>query len=221
MKRILCYGDSNTWGNISGTSERFGEDVRWTGVMRARLGEGYRMIEEGYNGRTAVMDDPVEGRLSGITYFGPCLDSQSPLDLVILMLGTNDLKLRFALDAESIAFGFGRYLDALRVTPMAGKRPGVLLVSPVLLEEHYKDVPVFRGMFGEDGVERSRRLAPAYRRFAEEAGIGFLDAAEYAAASPVDGVHMDREGHRRLGNAIAERVLAILECPDEEVAANG
>ena len=210
MKRILCFGDSNTWGNISGTPDRFEPEVRWTGVMQRELGDGYLVIEEGYNGRTVATTDHAEYRMAGIDYFWPCLDSQSPLDLVILMLGTNDLKLRFALDAESIVAGFNRYLNCLKVTPMMGQRPKLLLVSPILLEEGYKQNPVFHGMFGEDGVERSKRLAPAYRRFAEENGIAFMDAAEYAKASPVDGVHMAAADHRSLGIEMARRVRGII-----------
>ena len=210
MKRILCFGDSNTWGNISGTPDRFDPEVRWTGVLQNELGGDYLVIEEGYNGRTVVMPDLVEGRLSGIDYFRPCLDSQSPLDLVILMLGTNDLKIRFGLEAESIAFGFHRYLDALMTTPMMGERPKVLLVSPILIDESYKGNAVFHGMFGEDGVERSKELAPVYRRFAEENGLGFLDAAEYGSASPVDGIHMAADDHRRLGRAMAGKVREII-----------
>ena len=210
MKRILCFGDSNTWGNISGTPDRFPPDVRWTGVLQKALGGGYLVIEEGYNGRTVVMPDLVEGRLSGIGYFGPCLDSQSPLDLVILMLGTNDLKLRFGLEAESIAFGFHRYLDALKTTPMMGDRPKVLLLSPILIDESYKGNAVFHGMFGEDGAARSRALAPVYRRFAQENGLEFMDAAEYASASVVDGIHMTAEDHGRLGLALAGRVRDII-----------
>ena len=210
MKRILCFGDSNTWGAIGGTPDRYPPQTRWTGVLQRELGEGFLVIEEGYNGRTTVLEDPVEGRLSGIDYFRPCLDSQSPLDLVILMLGTNDLKVRFGLEAESIAVAFGRYLDALKTTPMMGQKPKVLLVSPILLDESYKRDAMFHGMFGEDGVARSRALAPAYRRFAEENGLGFFDAARWAAASPVDGIHMAAEDHVRLGRKMAEAVRDIL-----------
>lgn len=210
MKRILCFGDSNTWGNIPGTADRYPPEVRWTGVLQRELGEDYLVIEEGYNGRTGVMTDRIEGRLAGIDYFGPCLDSQSPLDLVVLMLGTNDLKVRFGLEAESIAIGFYRYLDALRTTPMAGERPKLLLVSPILLDESYKLNAVFHGMFGEDGVARSKALAPVYRRFAEENHIEFLDAAACARASSADGVHMAEEDHRRLAGCIAEKIRSIL-----------
>ncbi len=210
MKRILCFGDSNTWGNIPGTADRYPPESRWTGVLQAALGSDFLVIEEGYNGRTSVMPDRVEGRLSGIDYFGPCLDSQSPLDLVVLMLGTNDLKLRFGLEAESIAFGFHRYLDVLKTAPMAGDRPKLLLVSPILLDESYKQNPVFHGMFGEEGVARSKALAAAYRRFAEENDIDFLDAAACARASSADGIHMSQEEHRRLAAVIAEKIRGIL-----------
>ena len=80
-KRVLCFGDSNTWGAVPEDGSRYPEDVRWTGVLQRELGEGYQVIEEGYNGRTSVFDDPVEGRLSGIQYFGPCCDSQSPIHI--------------------------------------------------------------------------------------------------------------------------------------------
>ena len=209
-KRILCFGDSNTWGNIAGTLDRFDPDVRWTGVLQNELGDDYLVIEEGYNGRTSLMPDLVEGRLSGIDYFKPCLDSQSPLSLVILMLGTNDLKIRFGLEAESIAFGFARYLDALQITPTAGGQPKVLLVSPILLDESYKNNEVFHGMFGEDGVKRSEALADAYRRFAKANGIEFMNAADYAAPGKVDGIHMEAEGHAALGKAMAKRVREII-----------
>lgn len=210
MKRILCFGDSNTWGYDGATGDRFAADVRWTGVMQRQLGSDYLVIEEGYNGRTTVMPDIVEGRLSGIDYFRPCLDSQSPLDLVILMLGTNDLKIRFGLEAQCICRGLYQYLDALKITPMAGEAPKVLLASPILLDTSYKENELFRGMFGEDGVARSEALAPAYRRFAEEAGIGFIDAAAFAKAAPADGIHMGAEDHAALGRAMAARVREMI-----------
>jgi len=209
-KRILCFGDSNTWGSIPGGTERFPADVRWTGVLRRELGEEYEVIEEGYNGRTTVFDDPVEGRLSGLRYFGPCLDSQSPLDLVILMLGTNDLKLRFGVDAGMSAFGLHRYLDALRVTPMAGERPRLLLAAPIRIDPSYRDSTLFLDMFGERAAERSEAFAPAYRAFAQEAGVAFLDAAEFARANPADGIHMAAPDHERLGKAFAAKVRELL-----------
>lgn len=210
-KRVLCYGDSNTWGAVPEDGSRYPEDVRWTGVLQRELGDGYQVIEEGYNGRVSVFDDVLEGRLSGVRYFGPCCDSQSPLDLIILMLGTNDLKARFGVSARTIAFGFQRYLDVLQITPMAGEKPKVLLVSPIHIEPSYKNHPLFYDMFGENGTERSQALAQAYEEFAKDAGLAFLDASLHAKAAAVDGVHMHPDSHERLGRAMAAKVREILE----------
>lgn len=209
-KRILCFGDSNTWGAVPAEGTRHLDDVRWTGILAAELGNEYQVIEEGYNGRTTVHDDPVENRLSGIAYFEACLDSQSPLDLIILMLGTNDLKARFGVDPYTIAFGFGRYLNAVKTVPMAGNRPEVLLAAPLLIDPSYKDVPLFLDMFGEGAVERSEKFAEAYEAFAKENGVHFIDASKYGKASVRDGVHMEAEYHEKLGKAFAEKVKEIL-----------
>lgn len=209
-KRIMCFGDSNTWGAIPGEANRYPDDVRWTGVLQQELGSNYTVIEEGYNGRVSVFDDVVEGRLGGIKYFGPCCDTQSPLDVIIIMLGTNDLKVRFGLTPGAIAFGFYRYLDALKITPMAGNPPKVLLVSPILVDPSYKNHPQFHDMFGEDAVARSEALAAAYKEVADINGWEFLNAADYGKAAPADGIHMDAQSHNRLGKALAEKVKQIL-----------
>ncbi len=104
MKTVLCYGDSNTWGSDPETGERFAPDVRWPGVLRRSLGEGYWVIEEGLGGRTTVRDDPIEGaHKNGRAYLRACLESHKPIDLMTIMLGTNDLKARFAASASDIA----------------------------------------------------------------------------------------------------------------------
>lgn len=211
MKRILCYGDSNTWGAIPGTSERYDENIRWTGILAHELGPDFTVINEGYNGRTTVFPDYVEGRMSGIDYFGPCLDTVSPIDLLILMLGTNDLKIRFGASPNTIAFGFERYLHALETTPMAGNKPSVLLVSPILISDDYKNNSLFHDMFGEDAKSRSVGLANAYSEFASQKGWYFLDAAQYGNASAVDGVHMEPDSHERLGKAIAREIRKIIK----------
>ena len=210
-KRILCFGDSNTWGTIPGESARYADDVRWTGVLQNVLGDGYTVIEEGNGGRTTVHDDPVERRLSGLTYFTPCCESHSPLDLIIIMLGTNDLKIRFGEGPETIAMGFGRYQEALTIVSMDGGQPKVLLVSPILVDASYQDVPVFRDMFGSQAVERSQGLASAYQKVAEVNGWEFLNAADYVKASEKDGIHMDAEQHKIFGTVLAQKVKEILE----------
>ena len=103
MKTILCYGDSNTWGYDPSSQQRFGPEERWTGVLQKELGMEYRIIEEGLNGRTTVWDDPIEGFKNGMSYLIPCIESHKPFDLITIMLGTNDLKIRFSVSAYDIA----------------------------------------------------------------------------------------------------------------------
>lgn len=125
MKAVLCYGDSNTWGYDPATQTRFSREVRWTGVLREELGEGYLVIEEGLNGRTTVWDDPIELDKNGATYLRPCIQSHKPFDLIVIMLGTNDLKTRFWLPAYDIAAGAGVLVDIVKKSDAGidGKAP--------------------------------------------------------------------------------------------------
>src|SRR5919204_1412889 len=132
MRTILCYGDSNTYGYDAATAGRFPRDVRWPGVVRRELGPEFEIIEEGLNGRTTIWDDPfVDGR-NGRQYLGPCLQSHAPIHLVVLMLGTNDLKAVFRVSAPEIASGAAALVATIQ-TSRAGPgmaAPHVLLVVP-------------------------------------------------------------------------------------------
>ncbi len=210
MKRILCFGDSNTWGYRAGEATRMDENTRWPKVLQHELNKTIEaeVIEEGQNGRTTVFFDPVEERMAGIDYFYPCLMTHAPLDLVILMLGSNDLKNRFGVGPVAIARGFYRYRDALIKSHIRGPVPEVLLIAPPHVEPCVLEDP----RFGPDmthAPELSLGFADAYRKTAEELGWHFLDAALFAHASDVDGMHMTEESHRRLGKAVAEAVIDI------------
>jgi lysophospholipase L1-like esterase len=211
-KRILCYGDSNTWGAIPGGDEttRYPEDVRWTSLLNRILGEDYQIIEEGYCGRTTVFDDVVENRVSGLTYFAPCIASHSPLDLIIIMLGTNDLKRKFGVGARSSVIALQQYLTTLRNTPMAGEDPKVLIVAPPVIEEDYKNVPMFLEMYGNTAHEDSLKFAEEYETFARDNHLEFFNAAAYVKASPVDGIHLTEEGHKILAEKLAETISALI-----------
>lgn len=207
MKTILCYGDSNTWGATPGTGERFAPSVRWTGVLAQELGATYRVIEEGLNGRTTVWNDPVEGRMSGKDYLVPCLDSHRPLDLVVLMLGTNDLKLRFAVSAFDIAQSAGVLVDIIQKSA-AGRNDGappVLLIAPPLVGK----LSEYAEMFGDGAHARSKQFAKYYRLIADQYRCHFLDAAQVIVSSDVDGIHLDADQHQKLGAAVAARVKEI------------
>ena len=207
MKRILCYGDSNTWGYDPLTKERFDAHTRWTRVLGRALGAGYEVIEEGLNGRTTVWDDPIEGYKNGQAYLVPCLETHRPLDLVILMLGTNDLKVRFSLSAFDIAQGAGVLVRAIQRSEAGagGVAPPVLLMAPPPVAR----LSGFAEMFA--GAEaKSRRFADHYRCVAEEQGCAFLDTAQVIVSSDLDGIHFEKSEHHKLGQALAPMVVGLI-----------
>ena len=132
MTTILCYGDSNTWGRDPISESRFGKDVRWPGVLQQELGAGYDVISEGLPGRTTVWTDPIEGHMSGKDYLIPCLNSHKPIDLIIILLGTNDLKHRFAVPAFDIAQGILYLARMIRQSESGpgGEPPLILILIP-------------------------------------------------------------------------------------------
>jgi len=211
MKRILCYGDSNTWGYDPVTQTRFDDNTRWTRVLAAALGAAYEIIEEGLNGRTTVWDDPIEGELAsdknGRAYLGPCLQSHAPLDGVILMLGTNDLKRRFGLPASDIALGAKALVGVIQRSRSGrgnGAPPVLLLAPPPLaaLREGMALAEMFEG-----GEAKSMRFSELYARVAQETGCAYFDTATLIRSSPVDGIHFEAAEHRLLGEGLKERIF--------------
>jgi lysophospholipase L1-like esterase len=210
-KTILCFGDSNTWGFDPATKQRLPEDVRWTGVLQRELGPRYNVIEEGLNGRTTVWDDPIEEGRSGKLYLAPCLLSHQPIHLVVLMLGTNDLKKRYSISPFDLGRSIGLLLNMISRSPTgpAGASPKILLMSP----PHVGDLGEFAEMF-EGAGEKSKGVAHYYLQQAQLYGCDFLDAATVVVPSRHDGVHLDPAEHAKLGVAVANMVQqAVLEEP--------
>ena len=207
MKTVLCYGDSNTWGYDPATKERFPIDTRWTGVLAANLGEHTRVVEEGLNGRTTVWDDPIEGHKNGQTYLPPCLTSHKPIDLVVLMLGTNDLKARFSLPAGDIARGAGQLCDIILKsdTGPGGRHPRLILLAPPPLGKLSEFAEMFEG-----GVEKSSQFRDRFGAVAAEKGVELLDVGSVLHTSDIDGVHWAAESHHNLGVAVAIRAKRLL-----------
>ncbi len=211
MKSILCYGDSNTWGCIPrqgpDPARRFPPGSRWPGVLRRELGDGYWVVEAGLSGRTTVWDDPLELHRNGRELLLPTLLTHQPLDLVIVMLGTNDLKHRINASAAEIAQGAGMLVDIVAVSGCGpdGHGPQTLLVCPPPIVE----VDQFDDEF-EDGAEKSRQLAGHFAAIAEARSCSFIDAGALISSSDVDGIHLDEPQHAALGVAIAERVRLLL-----------
>jgi lysophospholipase L1-like esterase len=210
MKTIVCYGDSNTWGYNPSTQRRYAREERWPGVLRNELGSEYLVIEEGLGGRTTVWDDPIEGYKNGKEYLIPCLGTHCPIDLVIILLGTNDLKKRFSLTAFDIANGAGVLVQIVQKSTAGpdNQAPQVLLLAPPQIASLAGTQ--FVEMF-EDAEEKSKKLSRHYRWVAQELGCEFLDTAEIIVSSSIDAIHLEIEAHQNLGKTVAARVREILD----------
>lgn len=207
-KRILCFGDSLTWGYDPEKQVRFPEENRWPMVMEKILGEGYKVIEEGQNGRTIAHEDPAEGEKNGLTYLLPCLESHTPLDLLIIMLGTNDCKRKFSYSAMEIAGEMQIFLEkALSYNHFhCQDHFRILLIAPPHISDAIKDSWLGENFGYEYAVEVSKKISGWYRELAKQYHIHFLDAAEYVKVSDADGCHLDAQGQIQLGEAIASYV---------------
>ena len=205
-KRILCFGDSLTWGFNPHDCSRYEDDVRWTGVFARLLGDDYKVIEEGQNGRTIATDDPIEGEKNGLTYLIPCLDSHMPLDAMVVMLGTNDLKVRFGFTPSDIADEMDRFLGKVKMFNDAvyGGSMKVILMSPPLVAKTMA-TSCFAESFGyEEAHYRSKELSVLYQRLADKYNIAFINAAEHVSVSDTDSLHLEADQQELLANAVYE-----------------
>lgn len=206
--KILCYGDSNTWGYVPLSGERYPSDVRWAGVLQNELGQDFLIIEDGLNGRSTDVDDPRPERpgKNGRTSLIPSIQNNNPLDIVILMLGTNDLKKIFNRTTDQIAEAVEGLVDAIKdnAIPDVLEKTVVLLISPPLVDEAGKEISE---RYAGASVT-SKELAKKYEKVAQENNCEFLDAALYTNVGE-DGVHLDANSHKVLGKAIAEKISAV------------
>jgi lysophospholipase L1-like esterase len=205
--RVLCYGDSNTFGSRpDGLALRFSDEERWTGVLQHRLGPTYTVIVEGLGGRTTVWDDPIEPYRNGSAYLIPCLLSHAPLDLVILLLGTNDLKQRFSATAQDIANGAGRLVAMIQQSEAGrdARPPEVLLLAPAALGKLTELAEMFTG-----AAEKAPKLGKRFREVADFYGCEFLDLAPEIRSSDLDGIHLEMATHKQLGELVANKVMSM------------
>ena len=211
---ILCYGDSNTWGCIgkweenTELSKRYGSDIRWPAVLQADLGEMYYVIEEGLGGRTSIYDPPAETWKNGETYLTPCLHSHYPLDLIVFMLGTNDLQIKKDITAEELPNGISRLVDIVRQYSELGRNgetPEILIIAPPEIRPSAPEgrTAVYSKFRCDIGRELSLLFPKVYEKVATEKGCYFLNSQEYVQPGLADGVHFDEDSHIRLGHAVA------------------
>jgi lysophospholipase L1-like esterase len=211
MKTVLCYGDSLTWGYDAAAQGRHAPEDRWPAVLQAALGAGVDVIAEGLNGRTTAFDDWLAGAdRNGARILPTVLTTHAPIDLVVILLGANDMKPWIHGNPVAAMQGMRRLVDIVRGHdyPFEQPAPQILLVAPPAVSR--TENADFKAMVA-GGDEASRHLAPLYARLADEVGCGFFDAGSVAATSPLDGVHLDAENTRRIGAALAPVVRVMLE----------
>ena len=214
-KHIVCYGDSNTHGACKDPADsadhgsRFNENERWTCLLQKKLGEEYLVLEEGLSGRNCAFEDPIHEGMSGVAHVSPILMSHEPVDLMIIMLGTNDTKAHFAATPINIAGAMERLVRKAQSTLCWGDHaPRILIVCPPHIGEGiYSDEAGLK--MGPGCTEKSRALAQYYRRVADQTGCEFMDAEGIAEFNKVDYMHLTANGHRRLADALAEKVREI------------
>lgn len=210
MKNILCFGDSNTYGTRPDRQGRWDMNTRWPCLLEKMLGDDYHIIEEGCGYRTTVFEDPIEPYKNGRSYLYPCLYSHRPLDLVIIMLGTNDMKTRFSASATDIAQGAKALADIVKQFDYRGDTtvPEILVVCPIRLGIRINSDPLI-GSFDTISYQKSLRLWSEFQKTIP-AEYHLMNAADYAKPSEIDQVHMDAEDHYSLAEGICSKVREIL-----------
>lgn len=208
-KRILCYGDSNVWGQVPASEvERFNLTKRWTGRLQAELGDDYEVIEEGLPGRTVQTDNLKSGKgRNGLAYLYPCLLSHLPFDVFVVLLGTNDLKERFSLTAKEIADGLESYIKVVRecAKTYGLKTPEIVLMSPSKVDISNQEVEESFGELGEKQVILNNLLI----ELADMEKIFFIDLYNQVESSKEDGYHLDELGHEKVAILVAEKIINI------------
>lgn len=208
MKRILCFGDSNTYGYKPDGSGRFNENIRWTGIIQKKLGENFQVIEEGLCGRTTIFEDELRDGRKGLELVGTLVETHNPIDVFVVMLGTNDCKTRYGATAGIIAKGLGQVISKAQLK--SSKEMKILVISPILLgqgvgEEGY-DVE-----FDSHSELVAGKLSEEYEKVAKEKNFYFLAASKYANPSPIDREHLDESGHKKLAEAIYNKLIEIFK----------
>jgi lysophospholipase L1-like esterase len=201
-KTIVCYGDSNTWGRIP-NGERYPRSIRWTGALQNLLGDDYDVKEEGVGGRTLVFNDTENPYRTGITHLKAIIRTHRPIDLIIIMLGGNDVKDRFNLSPEDIGEHLKQTIDLIRAENSAK----ILVVCPADIVQKNDGIPDERFI---QGIKKMKLLPAVFRKVAEENNCAFMNAQDFIASSTADGLHLEPEAHQKLAEVLCEKIKSII-----------
>lgn len=211
-KTIVCFGDSNTHGYNAENEGRFSEKERWTCLLSDMLGTSYLVREEGLNGRTNSFEDPLFESLNGFSHIHPCIMTHEPVDLLIIMLGTNDTKQRFSATSANIAKGLEHLVNKAKSVPAwRDGKPNILIIAPPAINPGYSETSCGPGM-GEGCDKKSKDLAPLYKTVADSLGCHFIDAGaiEGIEMHPADHMHLTLQSHALLAKKLSVLIPEIV-----------
>ena len=194
MKKVLCFGDSNTYGFVPGKCTRYDKNTRWTGVLQALCGSDFSIIEGGCNNRTAFVDNPAGAEQTGYKIL-PEYFTKDYFDIVVLAIGINDLQLFFRPTLEEFEQGMEKLI---KITKDLSPNAKIILVCPSKLDLAGIKSGVFSFQFDEISVEKSGKLSPIYKSLAEKYKCHFIDLNNIVDVSPLDGLHFSAESHKKI-----------------------
>lgn len=194
MKKVLCFGDSNTYGFVPGKCTRYDKNTRWTGVLQALCGSDFSIIEGGCNNRTAFVDNPAGVEQTGYKIL-PEYFTKDYFDIVVLAIGINDLQLFFRPTLEEFEQGIEKLIQ---ITKDLSPNAKIILVCPSKLDLAGIKSGVFSFQFDEISVEKSGKLSPIYKSLAEKYKCHFIDLNNIVDVSPLDGLHFSAESHKTI-----------------------
>jgi len=205
--KILCYGDSNTYGYIAENAQRFPKGIRWPKILQANLGDFFHIIEEGYNGRTIHNAFPHETPKNGLDFIESCLDEHNPIDMMIIYLGINDLFIAPDITVEQIGEQLKRLITIAKElsVPQIHNRVEFLIIAPTVMNKDMSE----RDYYATE-IEKSKQLPEVFEKVASAQNCHFLDSSDYIQTKPTDGVHLDAENQIRLGKVVAEFVTVYI-----------
>ncbi|BED90904.1 hydrolase [Pseudoalteromonas sp. MM1] len=202
-KKILCFGDSNTWGLNPETGKRYDESARWTMLLNQQLGSEYKVIEAGQPNRTLVNNPPFTGELNGIRYLKPYLE-QHVLSIIVIALGTNDLKKRFNLAPADIATSVTQLISSIEQFYSPADLPQIIIIGPLFINPQ----PGLSRIY----LNYEQKLLPLnvlFERIAQEYGLNYVDISKLKAPLGSDGIHLNYQGHKQLSELLSQVVLQL------------
>ncbi len=206
MNKILCFGDSNTYGFAPKRAIRFDKNTRWTGVLKTLLPENYEVIEAGCNNRTGFCDNPAGIEFTGYRILPQYLAKNPDVSLVIIAIGINDVQYAYDASVESIGVGLKKLIEQIKTTTNAK----VLVMAESVIKDCILQ-SYFAAMFDESSIEKSKYLPEIYKKAAQETDSYFMDLNDIATVSEYDGLHYEAEEHKKIGLAVAAKIREVFK----------